>query len=201
MRENFDYNLIKYLVAIMETKSMAGAADKLGVTPSVVTYSVNKLRKYYEDPIFVRVKNGIQPTTLARNLYLQFKPLNDSIENGFVNTTDKVPAENSKWTIRIRSNPLIEYVLSIKALHSPEILENIFLEFHSMEHLLLDERIHRLRRKEIDVDIGFYIAGDSSITSVPLCPISLGIICRKDHPRIKDSITVEEWLQEDHIAL
>ncbi|HHL2500260.1 TPA: LysR family transcriptional regulator [Yersinia enterocolitica] len=70
MHKQFYYNLIKFLVAVVDARSMSGASEKLDLVPSGISHAIGKLREYYNDPIFIKVKNGVQPTSFARHLFV-----------------------------------------------------------------------------------------------------------------------------------
>ncbi len=77
-----DLNLLVVFKYLMQERSVAGAAKKLCVTPSAVSKSLAKLREWFDDPLFVRVRQGLQPTNLSLTLEEELKvwfQLTDSI--------------------------------------------------------------------------------------------------------------------------
>lgn len=199
MNNGFDYNLIKFLIAIIDSRSMVRASEQLDVAPSVVSYAVTKLREHYNDPLFIRIKNGVQPTTLAMNLYEIFKPLHQSINEGIDFRISNENEGPKRRTIRIRTSTLSEYWLSYYAMNDPIISEHCTLEF-IRGTADRDERINRLRKREIDLDIGLSLEGDRNIICEALFKMNLSVICRKDHPRLGSEITEEQFLKEKHFT-
>ncbi|CAB5679607.1 Symbiotic regulator homolog 1 [Delftia tsuruhatensis] len=65
---HLDGRLLQLLVAVLETGSVTGAAQRLGVTQSAVSHLLDKLRAITGDPLFVRKGRGIAPTAHARAL-------------------------------------------------------------------------------------------------------------------------------------
>ena len=61
------YTLRTFLTVLDET-SVSRAAERLGVSQSAVSHTLEKLRTIFEDPLFVRVGRGIEPTARARAL-------------------------------------------------------------------------------------------------------------------------------------
>ncbi|GKX58663.1 LysR family transcriptional regulator [Leminorella grimontii] len=199
MNESFDYNLIKYLVAIVDTRSMVKASEVLDTAPAAVSYAVSKLRKHYNDPLFIRSRDGVKPTTLAMNLYEIFSPINQSILEQ-VTATDAVskPIFNNPL-IKIRTNSIVEYWLTHYAIKSHIVPEKCVFEFAKYSNSL-DERINSLRTQEIDIDIGTSMPADRNIVSMPLFNFDLTLICRIDHPRIKETISLEQFSQESYVS-
>ncbi|WP_394128160.1 LysR family transcriptional regulator [Vibrio hepatarius] len=83
--QNLDLNLLKYLEAIVETGSTAGAAEKLGVSQTSVSRGMAKLRETFGDQLFIRRAHGVEPSDLAIKLAEaseeMLKPLNQVIES------------------------------------------------------------------------------------------------------------------------
>ena len=87
---NFDYfsldgHKLSVLLAVIEERSVTKAAERLGVTQSSVSHSLNKLRNTFDDPLFVRSGRNIVPTERAlalleptREALQRLKMLNDS---------------------------------------------------------------------------------------------------------------------------
>lgn len=77
-----DLNLLVVFKHLMQARSVAGAAKKLCVTPSTVSKALARLRDWFEDPLFIRTRQGLQPTNLSLTLAEELKTwfqLTDSI--------------------------------------------------------------------------------------------------------------------------
>jgi DNA-binding transcriptional LysR family regulator len=57
-----DLNLLYVLVALDDSRSVSGAALKLQRSQPAVSAALGKLRDFFEDPLFVRTGNSMQPT-------------------------------------------------------------------------------------------------------------------------------------------
>ncbi len=64
-----DLNLIRVFVKLYEARSVTLAAQQLFVTQPSVSYSLAKLREIFKDQLFVRSRDGMEPTSLASQLY------------------------------------------------------------------------------------------------------------------------------------
>ncbi|EIC86746.1 LysR family transcriptional regulator [Serratia sp. M24T3] len=69
--EAIDLNLLKVLEALHEEGSASRAAVRLGLTQSAVSAALGRLRRLYDDHLFVRTGRGLAPTLRANEL----KPL------------------------------------------------------------------------------------------------------------------------------
>ena len=79
-----DLNLMRTLVMLYETGSVTQAAEQLHVTQPSISYALNRLRDLFDDRLFVRTARGMEPTTVARQLYPSLKEalrqINDTID-------------------------------------------------------------------------------------------------------------------------
>ena len=63
-----DGNTLRTFLTVLEEMSVSRAAERLGVTQSAVSHTLDKLRVIFGDPLFVRVGRGIESTARARAL-------------------------------------------------------------------------------------------------------------------------------------
>lgn len=68
-----DLNLLKTLDALLDERSVTRAAARLSLTQPAVSGMLNRLRDYFDDPLFIRVPHGIVPTTRAEELATPIK--------------------------------------------------------------------------------------------------------------------------------
>lgn len=54
----FDYNLIKIMNEVIVSGSLSRAADKLELSVSAVSLSINKLQRYIGVELFIRTAQG-----------------------------------------------------------------------------------------------------------------------------------------------
>lgn len=66
---NFDLNGLPLFFSVFKHSSITKAAIELETSPSNVTQGINKLRKHFNDPLFVRVGQGIEPTIFCEQLH------------------------------------------------------------------------------------------------------------------------------------
>jgi len=64
-----DLNLIRTFVAVYEARSLTVAAERLYVTQPAVSHALNRLRREFGDPLFVKSGRTMAPTDVARAAY------------------------------------------------------------------------------------------------------------------------------------
>ena len=78
---NLDGNTLTTFLIVLEEISVSRAAERLGVTQSAVSHTLDKLRLIFDDPLFVRAGRGIQPTTRARELKTSIESVLDDMKS------------------------------------------------------------------------------------------------------------------------
>ncbi|WP_295496441.1 LysR family transcriptional regulator [Sphingorhabdus sp. EL138] len=66
--ENIDLNLLRIFNELIRTGKVVDAAENLGMTQPAVSNALNRLRKHFDDELFVRTKSGMKPTAMAMRL-------------------------------------------------------------------------------------------------------------------------------------
>lgn len=65
---DIDLNLLRVFDALMEHRSVTRASSHLGVTQPAVSHALARLRKVFDDPLFIRAQTGLQPTSRAEEM-------------------------------------------------------------------------------------------------------------------------------------
>src|SRR5438094_7300955 len=63
-----DMNLLAVLDAMFREGSVTKAAQSLGLTQSALSHSLNRLRAFFDDPLFVKAGNAMVPTHKAAEM-------------------------------------------------------------------------------------------------------------------------------------
>jgi len=63
-----DLNLFVVFDAIYREQNLTRAGEIIGITQPAVSNSLSRLRKLFNDPLFVRTSEGMVPTPVAQNI-------------------------------------------------------------------------------------------------------------------------------------
>jgi DNA-binding transcriptional LysR family regulator len=99
---DLDGHLLQLLLAVVDSGSVTGAAQRLGVTQSAVSHLLDKLRAITGDPLFVKSGRGIAPTARAEALAAEARSLLRQLQH-FADSGDFDPAR-WKTTLTIAAN-------------------------------------------------------------------------------------------------
>ena len=112
--EKFDHSnlTIKQLrtfLMVMETRSVGNAAASLNLNQSTVSYSLDKLREAFADPLFVKQGRGIVPTEKAASIAPQVRDFLLDLD-GLVSADNYSPAtDDAEFTIATNVMELLPY--------------------------------------------------------------------------------------------
>jgi DNA-binding transcriptional LysR family regulator len=70
-----DLNLLLIYEALLETRSVSKASERLNVSQPSMSNALARLRKAFDDPMFVRVKNTMEPTPRALSIEAPIKDI------------------------------------------------------------------------------------------------------------------------------
>lgn len=65
---NMDLNLLRVFDAIATERNLTLAGNRLHLSQPAVSYALGRLRMVFDDPLFIRTKDGMQPTPTALEL-------------------------------------------------------------------------------------------------------------------------------------
>lgn len=93
--KSIDTNSLRLFLAVYETGSLTGAAKLLGVNQSTASHGLQKLRKIFDDQLFVKSGRGIVPTDRVIELIPRIRKLLPDLTN-LLQTQSFDPAEETK---------------------------------------------------------------------------------------------------------
>lgn len=190
-----DLNLLRTFLSIYETRSLTTTAKELLVTQPSVSHSLARLRTQFDDPLFLRKRQGMQPTNTATELYEAFKGSVARIDMTIDSTGHFDPATSSRrfrlCLTDVGEMTLLPSILARMATQAP----STELEVVPMEIELVPEW---LALGTVDAAIASApIAGGLHSTAV-LMEDSYVCLMREDHPITGDQITIEEFVSARH---
>lgn len=99
---SLDFAALSALCLVFDKKSFSAAAEELGTSQSTVSYTVERLRKAFGDPLFVRQGGQIVATPRCEGLVVEVRLILEQY-NSMISAKEFDPA-TAKATLRISSN-------------------------------------------------------------------------------------------------
>jgi DNA-binding transcriptional LysR family regulator len=94
--KDLDMNLLTVFDALFETRSVTLASKTIGLSQPAMSYSLAKLRESFDDPLFVRIDNKMQPTPRALTMAPQVKRILEIVKGELLNFSGFDPASSTR---------------------------------------------------------------------------------------------------------
>ena len=91
-----DLNLLPVFCALMRSRSVKGAAERLRLGAPAVSMALSRLRATVGDPLFVRGRAGLEPTPRALALAHEIGPALDALRGGVLGQPAFNPATSER---------------------------------------------------------------------------------------------------------
>jgi LysR family transcriptional activator of mexEF-oprN operon len=96
----FDLNLLVAFDALMAERNVSRAAAKLGITQPALSHALKRLRMAFNDELFIRTRNSMQPTARAFSLEPSIRSVLDECLSTLINHASFDPA-SAKRTFKL----------------------------------------------------------------------------------------------------
>jgi DNA-binding transcriptional LysR family regulator len=195
--DNIDLKLLKVFDAIHRCGSLSKAADRLGLSQPAVSQGLARLRERFDDPLFVRTPQGMEPTPHAVELLRMVTRAIDAIEAtmGYRPVFD---AANTRRLFQIGLTDIGQIVLLPQLLpHLRQLAPRVEVEALNIS----DQTPSMLEAGEIDIAVGFIAQLDARFYQQALFDERFVCLARAGHPRIRDSLSLAGYEAEEHVLV
>ncbi|NVJ56240.1 MAG: LysR family transcriptional regulator [Vibrionaceae bacterium] len=193
-----DLNLLKTFDVVMKTRSVNATAESLGITAPAVSHALNRLREQYQDPLFIRKGRGIAPTNFAIELHEEIQAPLNLLLNG-AKSRQQFNPQSSQRTFRLSSHKdldliIIPSLVHFRDQHAPKV------KFRAdIEHIDESNRHADLRMRKVDLILTTTPLEEHGYFNELLLELPLVVVCRKNHPRIQNTLSHSQFFSEGHI--
>ncbi|WP_299689134.1 LysR family transcriptional regulator [uncultured Vibrio sp.] len=194
--EKLDLNLLSVFLEVYRLQSITLASESLGMTQPGVSGALKRLQSQLDTDLFTREGRGIVPTNAAVQLASRVEPALEGITNAvstlkqFDNQQHHVFRILANETGLLKLQPLVE---------QDDSLGNISIEFN-MVPSNEEDLLHSLSMQQADLAIDVHYPQVNGYMKQPVVEDELVLIAKKDHPRIKGSVTEAQFYHEKHIT-
>lgn len=191
-----DLNLFVVFDAIYTEGNLTRAGEIIGITQPAVSNSLSRLRKIFDDPLFVRTADGMMPTPVAQNIVGPVRQALGLIRSSVQESESFLPTESDK-RYRVSMSDLTQ------ALLLPYLIEKIESTAPGLSldcyHVRRRDMTIELASGNLDFAVDIPLTPDSQIRHAPLFTHPQVCVVREDHPIVKDDIDLETYLSLSHV--
>ena len=194
--QRIDLNLLVAFDAIYRSRNLTAAGRGLGLSQPAMSHVLGRLRYTFNDPLFVRLPRGLQPTPLANEVAPALTEALGIIRGSLERQT--FDASRSTRVFNIGMGDIGEVV------HLPHLVRELR---SSAPHVRLNTtqipgpRVRdALGVGEVDVATGDYDLG-AGCRELKLYEAEYACVLRADHPTIGARLTLRQFRAAEHILI
>jgi len=189
----FDFNLLKALEALLDERSVTGAAERLSLTQPAVSGILTRLREHFDDPLFIRAQRGMVPTSRALALAGPVKQLLAEVE-GMLRPQGFEPASAS-MTLTIAAT---DYALRAVMVPFLSALRKQAPGIRVAVVPVADNLHAQLERGDVDLALITPETSSPGLHTRLLFDERYVCVLRADHPDATAPLTLERFCALDH---
>ena len=197
--QSLDVRLLAVFAAIARHKSLTLAAESLGLTQPALSQSLAKLRKYFNDPLFVRTPHGMEPTPRAQELSDAVDGVLETVKTRFERPADFDPVTATRafgiFATDLATFSLVPAILKKVARIAPNVrLRTAQLEAKSLRG--------GLESGDVDLAIGVFPDFGGGMFQQRLYRDTYICVARAGNPlAAKGKLTRESFLKARHVIV
>ncbi|MFA5703673.1 MAG: LysR family transcriptional regulator [Advenella sp.] len=191
-----DIRQLQVFHEIYREKSVSKAAENLGMGQPGVSIELNKLRKHFNDTLFVRVGNTMQATAVAESLNGYIMDLLDKWKRIAEFTEEFDPSTSTR-----------RFTISMMDISHIEILPKLVAYLHAnAPNIALDivpitpETPVQMSNGAVDLAIGFVPQLKAGFYQQKLFRQQYECLVSSHHPRIQGTLSLEDFQREGHVV-
>ena len=192
-----DMRLLAVFDEVYKTRSVTRAAENLDMPQTSVSLALGRLRRQFNDPLFVRTAEGMMPTPHAAEL---LGPLRQALELLRGATRQQVVFDpgSSIRHFRVSMTDVSHLEFLPRLIHrAAKVAPAIHIE---VLRITPDTR-RLLEAGESDLAVGFMPELEAGFYQQKLFEQGFACVVRKSHPRVDKRMTMSLFKRERHVAI
>jgi DNA-binding transcriptional LysR family regulator len=195
--KNLDLNLLVVFDTVYATRNISRAAEQMALSQPAVSNALSRLRELLGDPLFVRARRGVEPTTRATQIAGTVREALAMIGQQFA------PAELDLATYKRHFRVLMADVF--EPIVMPPLLRAIA---DRAPHVTVEtigvfgsDFVRQIREGLLDLAVYVFPPVAQDIVNETLGDSDLVLVARRGHPQIAGKLDLATWRLLPHIVL
>jgi len=192
-----DMRLLSVFDEVYKTRSVTRAAENLNIPQTSVSFALARMRRQFNDPLFVRTPEGMIPTPHAEQL---LGPLRQAYELLQAATQEQVvfdPATSTRhFRISMTDVSHLEFLPGLM-----RRAEVVAPAVHIEVFRITPDTAQRLAAGDADLAVGYMPELEAGFYQQQLPKQGFACVVRRDHPRINQRMTATMFKRERHVVI
>ena len=191
-----DLNLFLVFDTIYTERNLTQAAKILSITQPAVSNALARLRKLFNDELFVRTARGMQPTPVADSIAQNVSEALSLLKSSILEREEFDPLVSER-IFQFSMTDLAEALVLPRLIPLIETsAPNVSLQSYYVKR---NELVRNLTRAELDFAVDVPVVEDPHLSHQSLIKDHYVCVLRHGHPMLQESFTLEAFLQLQHI--
>ncbi len=195
--ETLDLGLLVALEALIDTRNVTRAAERLGLTQSAMSHRLKRLRALFGDPLLVPGRGGLVPTPRAEQLVVPVRRGLSELRSAVRTDRGFDPKTSTRTFVVVTADfaefSIIPRVLAHLTEHSPSTSAELREPWPGMTDAL--------ERGEVDLLVGPTTPALPGLLRKQIASEPLMCAVRRDHPIVRRKLDLEMYLSLRHLVI
>ncbi|MBI1733097.1 MAG: LysR family transcriptional regulator [Gammaproteobacteria bacterium] len=188
---------MKVFDAVMAERSITRAATRLCVSQPAISNALSRLRKLYDDPLFVRSAKGVIPTPKACEVAISIRTAIQTIEETLEASEFRAETSHRKFTVALTDYGELYFL--------PHIMRRLNSDAPGIEVVCLPQpgatMAPEMKSGSVDLVWDWKKVDDPDFRADLVFEDRSYCIARHKHPYIESQITLQQFLELEHVVL
>ncbi|MGK0499803.1 MAG: DNA-binding transcriptional LysR family regulator [Oceanicoccus sp.] len=194
--DKLDLNLFVVFDALYREGVVTKVALQLNITQPAVSNALNRLRKTFDDPLFVRTPAGMKPTPVADAVIADVRAALALLNKTMDSNVKFDPAQSEK-TFTLGMNDMVQAMLLPKLQQwlvkaAPGVSLNSY-------YLPREQATEQLKAGVMDLLIDVPLVNAKELQQSTLLMVEHVIAMRKEHPLARKKMSLDNYLAAEHV--
>ena len=196
-----DLNLLVVFNEIYQFQHISIVAKRLQLSQPAVSNALARLRTTFNDPLFVRTKQGMQPTPYAEQLSEPIRAALTSITNAINPPENFVPSTSQRQFTLALTDVAEVYFMPRLIAHCMRFAPQITIKTSRIDGNEGDEWMDDLGSGKLDFALGAFINVSEALYQRRLFNQQFVVLMRAAHPKAPTPLTAQDLLIYPHIQV
>jgi DNA-binding transcriptional LysR family regulator len=201
--QTIDLNLLLVFEALMEERGVTRAARRVGLSQPAMSNALARLRRTFDDPLFVRTTEGMSPTPAAQSLIGPVRTALAQLRDIFEEKPAFAPTASERL-FHVLANDYVELTLLPPLARAiRDQASGVSLRLQRSPSVFEPPSANSLA-ESFDLAIGFFpdaLTLDARVRSELLWEDRNVCIARAGRPKIRGRISLRQYAEAEHVAV